>query len=150
MPRVVLALLVVLAVIPPIAAADEPRLAVLIAAPWSGEMAMSQDVAAASLALRRRGFAAGEILVLDGEQTRDSILRFLALVRQRIAPWKSGDVFMAVAAHGAFTGAKAADARPALLLSAREPVADHLLFWDEIFNAVAVPAGVRVTLLPDA
>ena len=104
----------------PAAEPPAPQLAVLLAAPWPGEIAMSQDIAAAALALRQREFAADQIMVLGGEQTRDSVLRFLAAVRQRIAPWKTGDVFMAVSAHGSFTGLKVGNARPALLLSTRE------------------------------
>jgi hypothetical protein len=142
---------VCLGVVAPVGASEPtPKLAVLIAAPWPGELSMSQDVVAASLALRRRGFAADQIMILDGQQTRDSILRLLAAARQRISEWTSGDVIMAVAAHGSFTGLKVMDARPALLLSTREPLADQMLFWDEIFNTLAIPAGVRLVLLPDA
>jgi hypothetical protein len=129
--------------------AREPKLAVLIAAPWPGEVSMSHDLAATSLALQRRGFAADDIVVLDGPQTRESILRLLASVRRRIAPWTAGEVFMAVSGHGSFTGKTVSDARPAILLSAREPSTGHMLFWDEVFNALAAPARVRIVLLPD-
>ena len=132
-----------------VAHAREPKLAVLIAAPWPGEVSMSHDLAATSLALQRRGFAADDIVVLDGPQTRESILRFLASVRRRIAPWKTGEVFMAVSGHGSFTGKTVSDARPAILLSTREPSTGHMLFWDEVFTALAAPAGVRIVLLPD-
>ena len=125
------------------------RLAVLIAAPWPGEVSMSHDLAATSLALQQRGFAAADIVLLDGLQTRESVLKFLASVHRRIASWNAGEVFMAVSGHGAFTGRTVADARPALLLSTREPSTRHMLFWDEIFNALATPAGVRIVLLPD-
>jgi hypothetical protein len=145
---VLAAALVFLASAVPVPAAE--RLAVLIAAPWPGEIAMSQDQAAAAIALRRRGFTTGQMLVVDGEQTRESLLRFLVTVKQRIASWTDGDVFMLVGAHGAFTGMKVADARPALLLGTREPLAGQMLFWDEIFTALAVPPGVRLVLLPDA
>jgi hypothetical protein len=151
MTRIALSLALILvtatAVLP---APKTPRLAVLVGAPWDGEKSMSNDVGAAAAALRRRGFAPDEILVLDGQLTRAAVLSFVGLVRQRIAPWKSGEILITVSAHGTFTGTKVSEARPGLLLSAREPVAAQIVFWDEIFNALNVPDGVRVILLPDS
>lgn len=143
-----LALVVVTATAAP-AAQKTSRLAVLIGVPWGGEQSMTNDVVAASVALRRRGFASDEIYVLSGPNTRASVLSFVGVVRQRIAPWKRGEVLMAVSGHGTFTGTTVSEARPGLLLSPREPLAAHTVFWDEIFNALAVPDGVRVVLLPD-
>lgn len=146
-----IALLLLLLALPVSAGAQpSPRLAVLIAAPWEGETSMSRDVTAASAALRRRGFAASEILVLDGALTRDAVLAFVGTVWQRISSWQRGDVFFAVSAHGMFTGTRVSDARPGLLLSGRQPSAAHEVYWDEIFLALRVPDGVRVILLPDS
>jgi hypothetical protein len=137
----------------PAAASDEstgPRLAALIALPWDGETAMSRDVAAARVVLRQRGFAEDQIVVLDGAWHRDAVLTFLRTVRRRIDGWRRGDLFVLVSGHGMYRGRTATDARPGLLLSNRSPAPPASeLFWDEIFVALDLPAGVRATLVPD-
>jgi hypothetical protein len=127
-----------------------PRLAVLIALPWPGETAMSRDVAAAQTALQRRGFTRSEVIVLDGDRSRDAVLGCLGGVRQRIRGWREGDLFILVSGHGTYKGTTVADARPGLLLSGRYPPPPELaVYWDEIFLALDVPAGVRAILVPD-
>lgn len=126
--------------------ASEPRLAVLIAAPWAGETAMSDDVRALATALGKRGFTGDRILVADGVATRKQLLDVLTHAAGRIASWDRGVVFLAISGHGSFQGTSAAEARPALQLA---DGVDRDLFWDEVFAALRVPAGVRVILLPD-
>ncbi len=49
-----------------------------------------------------------------------------------------------------FAGDTAETARPGLLFSDSEDVTDDdHLFWDDLFAALALPAGVGLTLLPD-
>ncbi len=131
-------------------AQDPRRLAVLIAAPWEGEIAMSQDMLSMADAVKQRGFTPDQILTLEGVLTRNVLLDFLGNVALRVASWDRGDVLLAVSSHGTFRGTTAADARPGLLLSANEPASLHEVFWDEIFRALGLPAGVRLILLPDS
>src|SRR5438445_12649344 len=53
------------------------RLALLVAAPWEGETAMHNELVAIYNALRQRGFAPEECIVLEGALTRYVILAFL-------------------------------------------------------------------------
>ena len=141
---------VLVMMVAPATASAAPRLAVLIALPWSGETAMSRDVAAAQTALQRRGFTRSEMTVLDGGRSREAVLGFLGGVRQRIGGWRDGDLFILVSGHGMYKGTTVGDARPGLLLSGRYPAPPELeLYWDEIFLALDVPAGVRAILVPD-
>jgi len=145
-----LALLSVFVTASPAFAADPGRLAVLIAAPWEGEIAMSQDMLAISDALKQRGFRGEQIVSVEGVLTRNVLLDFLANVSRRVAGWSSGgDLFVFVSGHGAFRGTSAADARVGLLLSGDGLAADHEVWWDEVFATLRTPPGVRVILLPD-
>src|SRR2546422_4060614 len=70
------------------------RLALLVAAPWAGETAMHNDLVAIYNALRQRGFAPEEFLVLEGALTRSVLLAFLQDVQRRIGLWQHGDVWL--------------------------------------------------------
>jgi hypothetical protein len=136
-----------LAFLAPSASAAEPRLAVLIAAPWSGETAMAADIRALSVALAKRGFTGDRVVVADDVVTRKQLLDVLARAAERIAGWDRGTVFFGISGHGSFQGSTAAEARPALQL-ADGP--DRDVPWDDVFAALRVPVGVRVILLPDS
>jgi hypothetical protein len=128
-----------------------PRLALLVAAPWAGETAMHNDLVAIYNALRQRGFAPEEFLVLEGALTRSVLLAFLHDVQRRIGAWQRGDVWFYFGGHGTFRGTTAADAQPGLLLtSALHPSSEEQVWWDEVFAALQVPAAVQFTLLPDS
>jgi hypothetical protein len=143
--------IVIVAVAPrPTRARDVPRLAVLIAAPWEGERAMSQDMLSMADAVKQRGWPSEQIMTLEGVLTRNVLLDFIGNVSRRIASLQRGDVFFAVSAHGMFHGTTAADARPGLLLSDGEPASYYEVFWDEIFDTLQMPPGVRLILLPDS
>ena len=129
------------------------QLALLVAAAHPGDTAMHEDVAAMSAALRRRGYQDEEILCLDGLLTREQALAFLTEGSDRIAGWSDGQVFLHYSGHGAFwpwDAETAAAARPAW-----QPEPDTLLspdrwvFWDEVFAALAAPAGIDLVVLPD-
>lgn len=127
-----------------------PYLALLIAAPHPGETAMSRDLTAMAQALLARGFSADQILCLHGRLDRPLVIAFLQAASRRVAGWSEGSIFLHVSGHGFFTGDTVDDARPGLLFGDSEDVADDdHLFWDELFAVLALPAGVRLTLLPD-
>ena len=126
------------------------HLALLIAAPHPGETAMSNDLTAMAQALLARGFTADEILCLRGWLDRPRMVAFLQAAGQRVASWTDSSVFLHVSGHGFFTGATVEDARPGLLFEeSAEADDDGHLFWSDLFAALALPAGVRLTLLPD-
>jgi hypothetical protein len=127
------------------------RLALLVAAPWEGEAAMHNDLVATYNALRQRGFAPEEFLVLAGSLTRSLLLTFLHDAQRRIGSWHSGEVWVSFSGHGTFRGTTAAEARPGLLLtSALHPSHEEQVLWEEVFAALQVPAAVQLTLLPDS
>ena len=126
------------------------RLALLLAAPHPGETAMLRDQAAMTEALLARGFAADEILCLHGRLDRPLVIAWLQAASRRVAAWAAGTVFLHVSSHGFFDGDTPETARPGLLFSDSEDVTDDdHLFWDDLFAALALPAGVGLTLLPD-
>lgn len=126
--------------------ASEPRLAILVAAPWTGETAMREDIRALADALGKRGFRGDHLVVADGVTTRKELLDVLTRAAQRIASWDHGVVFLGISGHGSFQGATAAEARPALQLA---DGVDRDVSWGEVFAALRVPPGVRMILLPD-
>ena len=147
-------LLLVLMLSEPATVADTgkaQRLALLVAAPWEGETAMHNDLVAIYNALRQRGFAPEEFLVLEGSLTRSVLLAFLHDVQKRIGAWQRGEVWFSFSGHGTFRGTTAAEAQPGLLLtSALRPSHEEHVWWEEVFAALQVPAPVQLTLLPDS
>lgn len=131
------------------AGASVPRLAVIIAAPWEGETAMGNDLAAMTDALLQRGFAPQDIVALEGSLMRPVVLALLTTVSRRVASWTDGDIVLIVSGHGNVHGTTPATARPSVVLSSEEPIADYEVFWDEIFATLQIPAGVRLVVLPD-
>jgi hypothetical protein len=126
------------------------HLALLIAAPQPGDEAMSRDQAAMAQALLGRGFSANEILSLHGRLDRPLVIAFLQAAGRRVEAWANGSVFLHLTGHGFFDGDTAEEAQPGLLFEESDNVADDgHLFWDDLFAALALPAGVRLTLLPD-
>ena len=147
-------LLVIFTMITTQAAAQEARsnkLALLIAVPWSGEMAMRNDIRAIVPVLRSRGFQEHQMMILDkGVLDRETLLEFLRQAHRRTQSWNKGAIFMYVSGHGNFAGRTLEEARPALqLLAADHPSQEHTLYWDEIFTTLDLPKGVTLTLLPD-
>lgn len=126
------------------------HLALLLAAPQPGETAMRRDQAAMTRALLARGLAADQILSLHDPLDRPRALAFLHAAGRRVAGWREGAVFLHISGHGFFAGDTPETARPGLLFSESEDVTDDgHLFWDDLFAALALPSGVRLTLLPD-
>ncbi len=126
------------------------QLGILIAAPQPGEAAMYNDMTAVARALQGRGYSADQILCLHGRMDRRLVAACLQAASRRVATWTQGSVFLHVSGHGFFDGETAEDARPGLLFGSTDEVADDYdLFWDELFAALVLPAGVRLTLLPD-
>ena len=127
------------------------RLALLVAAPWEGETAMHNDLVAIYNALRQRGFAPEEFLVLEGSLTRSVLLAFLHDVQKRISAWQRGEVWFSFSGHGTFRGTTAAEAQPGLLLtSALHPAQEEQVWWEEVFAVLQMPVAVQLTLLPDS
>ena len=127
-----------------------PQLAILIGAPHGDQDSMHHDVAAMYGALKRRGLTSEEILCLEGRIDRRLLLGFLQAVHHRIASWKRGALFLYVTGHGFFSSEAAEDAHVGLVLPPTQQVGDeHHIFWNELFEALSVPQGIRLTLLPD-
>lgn len=114
---------------------------------------MLNDVAAMDMALRRRGFQPAEIMILRGPASRETLLTFFHQVGARVASWSDGEVFLYYSGHGMFTDTTVETARPGLLLTSNAELStescDSCVFWDEVFAALALPAGVTLTLVPD-
>jgi hypothetical protein len=127
------------------------RLAILIAAPWSADTAMHHDIKAIVPVLRRRGFRVEDLLVLDrGPLERRAVLDFLSEVSRRASGWRGGEVFLYVTGHGDFVGDDAVSAKVAVrLVGPDRPLEEAGVFWEEIFATLEIPAGVRLTILPD-
>ena len=129
---------------------NTPQLALLIAAPQPGETAMRRDQAAMAEALLARGIAADRLLSLHDPLDRLQALAFLDAASRRIAGWQEGVVFLHVSSHGFFAGDTAETAHPGLLFTESDDLGDDgHLFWDDLFAALVLPDGVRLTLLPD-
>ena len=147
-------LLLVLMLSEPATVADTgkaQRLALLVAAPWEGETAMHNDLVAIYNALRQRGFAPEEFLVLEGSLTRRILLAFLHDAQKRIGAWQRGEVWLSFSGHGTFRGTTAAEAQPGLLLtSALHPTQEEQVWWEEVFAALQMPVAVQLTVLPDS
>jgi len=98
----------------------------------------------------RVGLFPDQILCLHGRLDRPLVLAFLQAAGRRAAAWTAGSVFVHVSGHGFLQGETAEEARAGLLFDDSEDVADNdHLFWDDLFAALALPAGVRLTLQPD-
>ncbi|MBX7237716.1 MAG: hypothetical protein K1X65_25290 [Caldilineales bacterium] len=124
--------------------------AILIAAPHPGDTAMLRDQAAMIDALLARGFSADQILCLHGPLDRPLVLATLQAAGRRVAGWREGSVFLHVSGHGFFVGGTPETARPGLLFTESDDVTDDgHLFWEDFFAALALPSGMRLTLLPD-
>lgn len=128
-------------------------LALLFAGPWHGEDAMHHDLRAVHDALRARGLRGEETLLLAGPLSRGLIVSFLESVRSRWASWTEGDLFLYYSGHGGYAPLDAEDAagaEPALIFAEEDLVEPaRWLPWRELFAALALPAGVRLALLPD-
>jgi hypothetical protein len=128
------------------------RLALLIASPKVGEVAMHNDLLAIYNALTQRGLSPEEIQTLDDVSSRDTLMTFLSVASTQVARWKAGDLFVFFSGHGAFwpwDAAEPSNARPALWLGGSGETPDDWAFWDELFAALQVPADVLLTLLAD-
>lgn len=126
------------------------NLAFLIAAPQAGETAMLNDQIAMTQALLSSGLPADHIFALHGRLDRKLVLAALDNLRRRMAGWQSGSLFVHVSGHGYFVGENGESARAGLLLDDTQDVNDdYHLRWEEFFAALALPSGVRLTLLPD-
>src|SRR5262250_1922873 len=115
-----LLLLLLALMLPSVTVADTgkaQRLVLLVAAPWEGETAMHNDLTAIYDALRQRGFASEEFLVLEGALTGSRLLAFLHDAQKRIGGWQRGEVWFSFSGHGTFRGTTAAEAQPGLLLT---------------------------------
>lgn len=127
-----------------------PQLAVLIGAPHLDQTSMHYDIAAMYAALQRRGVTVEEILCLEGQLDRRLFLDFISAVHQRIAAWSSGALFFYISGHGFFTGDRVEGARVGVELQlTTRPASEAHVYWDEILQILAPPAGVMLTLLPD-
>lgn len=111
---------------------------------------MHNDMIAMFQALQGRDFSTDQILSLHGRLERPQVVALLQAASRRVAAWTEGAIFLHFTGHGFFQGATAAEARPGILFDDTADVADDFhLFWDDFFTALILPAGVKLTLLPD-
>ena len=111
---------------------------------------MLNDQIAMTQALLARGLPADHIFALHGRLDRNMVLSALHNIQRRMVGWQSGSLFVHVSGHGYFVGEMGDTAYPGLLFDDTEDVADdYHLPWNDFFAALALPAGVRLTLLPD-
>lgn len=111
---------------------------------------MHNDLAAMYQALRHRQVPPEAILVLEGSLARTMVLGFFAAVHDEIVRRKVKNFFLYWTGHGFFTGETAQTARPGVALQAsHEDLPAHPVFWDEIFEALAIPANVNAGFFPD-
>lgn len=131
---------------------DKPnRLALLIVAPWEGEVAMHNDLIAMREALSLRGFSKTEILSLEGQLNRSSFMSFLQKARGRMAGWRQGELFFYFGGHGIYAGSSVAESRPGVWLKRDIKLSPrYTVYWDEVFATLNVPDNIKVTLLPDS
>jgi hypothetical protein len=126
------------------------QLALLLALPHHGETAMHRDLIAMTQALQDRGLSTDNILSLHGQVDRALVLSLLRSAHHQMAEWQAGSLFVHVSGHGFFTGDVAENARPGLQFrDTADPHDGYHLFWDEFFDALSLPVGVSLTLLPD-
>jgi hypothetical protein len=126
------------------------QLSILIGAPHSNQSSIHHDLAAMYRALKRRGLTSEEILCLEGKIDRRLLLGFLEAIHHRIADWEQGALFLYVTGHGFFSSESAQDAHVGVVLPPTKRVGDEYhVFWDELFQALSVPQGVTLALLPD-
>jgi hypothetical protein len=134
-------------------ASSEPtgaKLAILLGALWPGEPAVPQDLSAMYEALRQRAFQPEDVLRVEGVLTRPIFLAALHTAQARIASWSTGDVLLYVSGHGTYRGTTAATAAPGVLLRDALPLtAEDVVWWEDIWHALGVPPGVRLTVVPD-
>lgn len=123
--------------------AADRKLALLVAAPESGDTAIYNDQTAAYSALRKKGFDANQILSLNGPISRKLFLGSLRETSRRIASWQDGMVFFAFSGHGTFEETETGEIKPGLLVSGES------VLWEEVFRTLILPRGVHLVLLPD-
>lgn len=112
------------------------RLAVLIAMP-DGE-AERNDQRLITQKLLDCGYRQEDIVTHCGPANREALLRFLASIADRIGSWSSGDVFLHYTGSGWHQGAAVG----------LEMGQQHVT-WNEVFNALHLPSGVHLVVLPD-
>jgi hypothetical protein len=126
------------------------ELAVLIAAPWPGEVAMRNDVQAAAAVLRLRGFSGRDVWTLDEGVGRERVLGILAQAGRWAQAQSHAHLFLYVSGHGNVVGSTVEEALLALQLTAADvPSPEQTVRWDEIFAALAPRGDQSLTLLAD-
>ncbi len=126
------------------AQATPQKLALFIAAPHGNEPEMQNDIDALQQALSMRGFTAREMQTLRGQVDRARLIDFLKRASLQVQDWKEGTIFLAYSGHGDVDGKDPMTAKPALSLANGDKVR-----WEEVFQTLRVPDGVRIILLPD-
>ena len=111
---------------------------------------MHNDIVAMYDVLRQRGFRPEDLLLVEGVLTRRVLLAVLHVVHERIEAWHTGEVVIYISGHGIYRGTTAATAEPGVLLKETiQPTQEDVVWWEELFRALAVPRGVHLTVVPD-
>jgi hypothetical protein len=111
---------------------------------------MHNDLAAMHDALRQRAFSPQDLLLVEGVLTRRALLAVLHMVHERIEAWHAGELVVYISGHGIYRGTTADTAEPGVLLHETvQPTQEDVVWWEEVFRALAVPQAVHLVVIPD-
>jgi hypothetical protein len=119
--------------------APKRQLAVVLAGDCPGAQA---DAEAVRAALLKRGFSEDEIIYRQGPATSREVRKALLEARRRVAGWSDGEVFFAYSGNAGYVSKPTV--RAGMELADKEVV-----LWDEVFETLALPGKVHLTLLAD-
>jgi hypothetical protein len=133
----------------PAVAETARQVALLFAAPWPGEAFLADDMALMQAGLRARGLRSSDVISVPAAVDRPTLMRQLEAVKTRVAGWSTGQVLLYYNGHGMYGPPAGGRPEPGLQLGPNRSEQTSFVLWRELFAALAVPAGVRVLLLPD-
>src|SRR5262249_10532362 len=126
------------------AAEPAQRKLALLIADYSQGIVEQQDLFALYRTLLARGFAPEESLCLSGALGRTGLFNFLHQASQRVQMLSAGQVFLHYSGNGAHRMSPNGDLRGGLTLSGSDigVSGDKVVLWDEVFQALKLPASV--------
>ena len=133
----------------PVSAAPARRLALLVGAPWKGETFLENGVARMQEALIIRGFRRSDTMTSTEATDRKTLSQRLEEIRKRIASWREGEIFLYYDGHGMYSRATRGVPEAGLQLTGDRGDPGSRMLWREVWEAIGVPHGVSVLVLPD-
>jgi hypothetical protein len=132
-------------------AAAEPsrEFALLVAAPWPGESYLAADISLMQAALQARGITSADTTTGLVPLDRATLMRHLGAVKAKISAWSTGQIFLYYNGHGMYGPPAGGRPEPGLQLGPNRGEHASFVLWRELFDALALPPGVRLLVLPD-